>query len=67
MKLAKIKHFSSVVAEPSGFATQHMFNKLGFETRNMIEYKTFLYEGKNVFKNIEGPIGLPLMEKSVLL
>jgi hypothetical protein len=42
-----------------------MFNKLGFETRNMIEYKTFLYEGKNVFKNIEGPIGIPLMEKSI--
>jgi ribosomal protein S18 acetylase RimI-like enzyme len=65
MKLAKIKHFTSIVAEPSGFATQHMFSKLGFEIRNMIEYKTFLYKGKNVFKNIEGPIGLPLMEKSI--
>jgi ribosomal protein S18 acetylase RimI-like enzyme len=67
MKLAKVKHFTSVIAEPSGFATQHIFNKLEFETRNMIEYITFLYQGKNVFKNIDGPIGLPLMEKSLLL
>jgi ribosomal protein S18 acetylase RimI-like enzyme len=65
MKLAKIKHFTSVIAEPSGFATQHMFNKLGFETKNIIEYKTFLYEGKNVFKNIEGPTGIYLMEKFI--
>jgi ribosomal protein S18 acetylase RimI-like enzyme len=66
MKLAKNKHFTSAVVEPSGFATQHMFKKFGFETRNMIEYKTFLYEGKNVFKNVEGPVGIPLMEKSLI-
>lgn len=66
MKLAKTKHFTSAVVEPSGFATQHMFKKFGFETRNMIEYKTFLYEGENVFKNVEGPVGIPLMEKSLI-
>ena len=66
MKLAKTKGFTSLVTEPSGFATQHIFKKFGFETRNMIEYKTFLYEGKNVFKNIEGPVGIPLMEKSLM-
>lgn len=65
-KLAKTKGFTSLVTEPSGFATQHMFKKFGFETRNMIEYKTFLYEGKNVFANVEGPIGIPLMEKSLI-
>lgn len=65
MKLAKIKHFTSIVAEPSGFATQHMLSKLGFKIRNIVEYKTFLYEGKNVFKNIEGPSSIPLMEKSI--
>jgi hypothetical protein len=65
MKLAKDKNFTSVIVEPSGFATQHIFNKLKFENRNMTEYKTFIYEGKNVFKNIEGPVGIPLMEKYI--
>lgn len=63
LKLAKSKNFTIAIAEPSGFATQHMFNKLKFEQKNMIEYKKFLFEGKNVFKNIVGPVGLPLMEK----
>ena len=64
LKLAKIKHFTSVIVEPSGLATQHMFiDRLGFKQKLMIEYKKFLYEGKNVFKNIEGPIGLLLLEK----
>jgi ribosomal protein S18 acetylase RimI-like enzyme len=66
MKLAKTKHFTSAVAEPSGFATQHMFKKLGFEIRKMIDYKTFQHEGKNVFKIIEGPSSIPLMEKSLM-
>ncbi|HLB71735.1 MAG: hypothetical protein OIN88_08485 [Candidatus Methanoperedens sp.] len=65
IKLAKIKNFTSVMVEPTGFTSQHMFNKLGFEQKNMIEYKRFLFEGKKVFKNIEGPIGLPLMEKMI--
>ena len=65
MKLAKNKNFTSIIAEPSGFATQHIFRDKfrGFEQKNMIEYKTFIYNGENVFKNIDGPIGLPLMEK----
>ena len=65
LKLAKIKNFTSAIAEPSGFATQHMFRDkfTGFEQKTMIEYKKFLYNGKNVFRNIEGPIGIPLMEK----
>lgn len=64
MKLAKIKNFTSAIVQPSGFATQHMFiDKFRFEQKGIVEYKTFLYEGKNVFKNIEGPVGLLLMEK----
>jgi hypothetical protein len=63
MKLAKNKNFTSVIVEPSGFITRHMFNKLGFEQKNIIEYKKFLFEGENVFKNVVGPIGLTLMEK----
>ncbi len=65
MKLAKNKNFSVVIVEPSGFATQHMFNKLGFEQKKVIGYKEFLFEGEKVFKNIIGPFGLPLMEKRI--
>jgi hypothetical protein len=64
LKLAKIKNFTSAMVEPTGFATQYMFtDKFKFEKKVMIEYKTFLFEGENVFKNIEGPVGLLLMEK----
>ena len=66
LKLAKIKKFTSAMVEPTGFATQHMFtDKFGFEQKVIIEYKTFIFEGKNVFKNIEGPVGLLLMEKNL--
>ena len=65
MKLAKKNNFTVVIVEPSGLATQHMFREKfkGFEQKNFIEYKTFQYNGENVFKNIDGPAGLPLMEK----
>ena len=63
LKLAKSKNFTVAIAEPSGFETQHIFNKLEFKQRNMVVYKKFLFEGKKVFKNIVGPVGLPLMEK----
>ena len=63
LKLAKSKNFTVAIVEPSGFASQHMFNKLEFKQRNIVEYNKFLFEGKKVFKNIVGPVGLPLMEK----
>jgi ribosomal protein S18 acetylase RimI-like enzyme len=63
MKLAKNKNFTSIIAEPSCFATQHIFKNLGFTQKNFIEYKKFKFQGKNVFENIEGPVGIPLMEK----
>lgn len=65
MKLAKDKNFTSIVAEPTGFATQHIIKKLGFVQKNFIEYKKFQFQGKNIYENIEGPIGIILMEKFI--
>ena len=65
IKLAKDKNFTSIVAEPTGFATQHIIKKLGFEQRNFIEYKKFQFQGKFIFENMEGPEGIILMEKFI--
>jgi len=65
IKLAKSKKFSNIIAEPTGFVTQHMFKKFGFEQKKMIEYKKFVFEGKNIYDNFEGPIGIILMEKRI--
>ena len=67
MKLAKNKNFTSIIAEPTGFATQHIIKKLGFTQINFIEYKKFQFQGKNIFANLEGPIGIPLMEKMIAI
>jgi len=66
MKLAKNKNFTSIIAEPSGFVTQHMLKKLGFIQKNFIEYKKFQFQGKNVFENIKDcPVSILLMEKFI--
>ncbi len=66
LKLAKSKNFSVAIGEPTGLATQHILvDKFGFDEKIMIGYKKFNYNGKNVFKNIEGPIGCMLVEKKL--
>lgn len=64
LKLAKLKNFSVAISEPTGLAAQHiLIDKFGFDEKIRIEYKKFSYNGKYVFKNIEGPIGCMLVEK----
>jgi len=65
IKLAKRKKFTNIIAEPTGLATQHIFKKFGFEQQKMIEYKKFVFEGKHIYENLEGPIGIILMEKRI--
>jgi len=31
----------------------------------MIEYKKFVFEGKHIYENFEGPIGIILMEQRI--
>jgi len=65
IKLAKRKKFTNIIAEPTGLATQHIFKKFGFEQKKMIEYKKFISEGKYIYENFDGPIGIILMEKRI--
>ena len=65
IKLAKVKKFTNIIAEATGFATQHIFKKFGFEQKKMIEYKKFVFEGKHIYENFEGPIGIILTEKKI--
>ena len=65
IKLAKSKKFTNIIAEATGFATQHIFKKFGFEEKKTIEYKKFVFEGKNIYENLDGPIGILLMEKRI--
>ncbi|MGZ6416750.1 MAG: hypothetical protein ACXVDW_21400, partial [Bacteroidia bacterium] len=51
IKLAKNKNFTNLIAEPTGFATQHIMKKLGFIQKNFIEYKKFQFQGKFIFEN----------------
>ncbi len=64
LKLAKLKNFSGAIAEATGLVSQHIIrDKLGFEEKDVIKYKSFLYEGKNIFKNIVNPPKCILLEK----
>jgi len=65
IKLAKNKEFTSIIAEATGLATQHIFKKFGFEQLKMIEYKKFVFEGKHIYENFKDPVGIILMEKKI--
>lgn len=64
LKLAKLIKFSCAIAEATGLASQHIVcDKLGFKEKFEIEYKSFTYKGKNVFKNIKAPQSCIFIEK----
>lgn len=65
IKLAKRKKFTNIIAEATGFTTQHIFKKFGFEEKKMIEYKKFVFEGKHIYENLDDPVGIILMEKKI--
>lgn len=64
LKLAKLYNFSGVIVEATGSVSQHIIrDKLGFNEKFAIEYKSFTYNGENVFKNIENSHSCILLEK----
>lgn len=64
LKLAKLKNFSVAIAEATGSVSQHIIRyKLEFNEMFAIDYKSFKYKGKNVFKNIENSPSCILLEK----
>ena len=55
--------YKVAVTEATGLISQHVFRKLGFVDRHEILYKTFAYEGRQVFESIAGHTGTILMDK----
>lgn len=63
-KVAKNNNYKGIIAECTGVITQHIRAKNGFKVLKEIEYKTFLYNGDLVFKDITEPPGCQLMLKT---
>jgi ribosomal protein S18 acetylase RimI-like enzyme len=64
LKLARLNNYSYVISETTGSVTQHILrDKLGFEEKFAIDYKSFYYNGKHVFNNIENSSYCVLFEK----
>lgn len=64
LKHAKLKNYSGAVAEATGLVSQHIArDKLGFKEMFEIEYKSFIYGEKHIFKNIENSPSCILLEK----
>ena len=64
LKLAKLYNFSGAIVEATGYVSQHIIrDKLGFNEKFAIEYKSFAYNKKNVFKNIDNSNRCILFEK----
>lgn len=66
LKLAKMKNFSYAIGEGTGKVVFHITrDKLGFNEKHAIEYKSFTYKGEKVFKNIETSTSCILVEKQL--
>ncbi len=64
IKLAKVKNYSRAIGEATSSVTQHILrDKLGFDEKFSIEYKSYTYNGKHVFKNVKNPSRCVLLEK----
>jgi len=64
LKLARQKNFSRAIGEATSSITQHILrDKLGFNEKFSIEYKSYTYNGKHVFKNVKNPSRCVLLEK----
>jgi len=64
LKLARLKNYSYVIGEATSSVTQHILrDKLGFDEKFSIEYKSYTYNGKHVFKNVKNPSRCVLLEK----
>lgn len=66
LKLAKMKNFSYAIGEETGKVVFHITrDKLGFNEKNSIQYKSFTYKGEKVFENIETSASCILVEKQL--
>ncbi len=64
LKLAVQKSYFRAVGEATSSVTQHILrDKLGFDEKVSIEYKSYTYNGKHIFKNVKNPSRCVLLEK----
>lgn len=64
LQLAREKNFLGVVAEVTGPISRHILvDKYSFKEKNQIEYKSYVYNGRKVFANIEDASACILIEK----
>lgn len=64
LKLAAQKSYSRAIGEATNSVTQHILrDKLGFDEKFSIKYKSYTYNGKQVFKNVRNPSRCVLLEK----
>jgi len=66
LKNARNKGFRAVCTEATGRISQHIFGKkFGFHELKKTEYKTFVYNGEQIFRNIKDHWGAYLMERGL--
>jgi hypothetical protein len=60
------KGYRTGVVEATGIVSQHLFRSFGFVDRFEAPYKTFTFQGRQVFKSIEEHHGIILMDKALV-
>jgi len=60
------KGYKTGVVEATGIVSQHIFRKFGFLDRFEAPYKTFSFQGRQVFESIKDHHGLILMDKALI-
>ena len=64
LKLAMLKNYSYAIGEATSSVTQHILrDKLGFDEKFAIDYKSYTYNGKHVFNNMKNTSCCVLLEK----
>ena len=60
------KGYKTGIVEATGVVSQHIFRKFGFLDRFEAPYKTFTFQGRQVFEAIKDHHGIILMDKSLV-
>jgi ribosomal protein S18 acetylase RimI-like enzyme len=66
LKLAKLNNFSLAISEATGFASQHIFRKLGFKEEVTFLYDSYIFRGQKIFSSIKESASCKLMSYSIL-
>jgi ribosomal protein S18 acetylase RimI-like enzyme len=65
LNLAKHHNFEIAIADATGVGSQHIFRSLGFTEEFAIEYKSYKFQGKQIFSSLENPPNCLLMSRYI--